>query len=594
MKARSFLIRPGGGTLSAAIAFLRAFLYYAGRKWIVASFFVAAGAFLESLGLFLLVPFLGVVFSNGAMPGKWQGALNAIFRAAGVESALGRLVILLAIFACLMIVRAVVISVRTVKLAELQTGFVVSEQKRMAALLAAARWEHLVGLRHARVTHVISGDMDRMGAAAHFLLQGITAGVMLLFQCILAFLLSPPVAAIAIALLIAGAFGIIPMLRRARQIGDYLTDAHLALLNTTAQFLGGLKLAISQNLQSRFVAEFGDTLHVLTQRQIDYVRQQTHTGLALSTVTSLVGGALVLIGFAFFHTEPAVLTTLLIVIIRMMGPAGQIQQGAQNLAYALPAYEKIKALEMELSSSGMAIMRAVADVPLPEGPIVFDNVSFAHVNEDSDGGGRGVSRLCLRIEPGEFLGIAGPSGAGKTTFADLLVGLVSPQTGSVTFGGMELTDELLPRLRSALSYVSQDPFLFHDTVRRNLDWGRQSMSDAEIWNALNAAGADVVVQGMEHGLDTVMGERGTLISGGERQRIALARAILRRPKLLVLDEATSAIDPDGEGIIIANLLKLRPRPTIVMIAHRAESLAHCDRVIRFENGHIVSAPEHGV
>lgn len=582
------------GTLSAAIAFLRAFISYAGSKWVVALFFVTAGAFLESLGLFLLVPLLAVVFSGDAAAGRWQGALNALFRAANVETPIGRLVVLLVIFGGLMIIRALVISMRTVKLAQLQTGFVVSEQKRMTAMLAAARWEQLVGLRHARVTHIVSGDMDQMGTAAHFLLQGITAATMLLFQCVLAFLLSPPIGGIAVVLLVIGALAIIPMLRRAREIGNYLTNAHLALLNTTAQFLGGLKLAISQNLQSRFVAEFGDTLNVLTRRQVDYIRQQTHSALALSTLTSLVGGALVLIGFTLFHTEPAVLTTLLIVIIRMMGPAAQIQQGVQNLAYALPAYEKIKDLETELSFSGRSRAHANTDASLPDGPIIFDNVSFAHQNQENDeGAARGISGVSLQIGAGEFLGIAGPSGAGKTTFADLLVGLIAPQSGAITIGDKPLNEDLLPCLRGVLSYVSQDPFLFHDTVRRNLDWAKESVSDGEIWDALKATGADAVVQRMENGLDTVVGERGALVSGGERQRIALARALLRRPKLLVLDEATSAIDPAGERAIMDNLLKLNPRPTIVIIAHRSESLELCDRVIHFENGHIVSSPEHG-
>ncbi len=583
---------PKSGTFAAVRAFLGAFVSYAGRQWIVASFFVLAGAFLESLGLFLLVPLLGVVFAGTGGGGRWRTQLNALFAMAGVESALGRLLILLAIFAGLMALRAIVISVRTVKLAQLQTGFVVSEQKRIAALLGAARWQQLVGLRHARVTHVISGDMNRMREAAYFLLQGVSAAVMLLFQWILTFVLSPPIAGIAMVLLVAGAFAIVPMLRRARAIGRYLMDANLALLDTTGQFLGGLKLAISQNLHKRFVAEFGDTLDVLTRRQIDYTRQQTHGALALSTLTSLVGGALVLIGFTLFHTDPAVLTALLIVIVRMMGPAAQIQQAVQNLAYALPAYEKIKALETELSFSARNDAPAAPVGALPDGPIVFKDVSFTH-RDAGDGAARGVWNLNLRIAPGEVLGIAGASGAGKTTFADLLVGLIAPQTGAITIGGEPLDDALLARLRANLAYVSQDPFLFHDTVRRNLDWARQSVSESEIRDALAATGADAVVARMEHGLDTVVGERGILISGGERQRIALARALLRKPKLLVLDEATSAIDPDGERAIIANLLKLAPRPTIVMIAHRAESLEHCSRVIRFENGHIVDTPGHG-
>jgi ABC-type multidrug transport system fused ATPase/permease subunit len=138
--------------------------------------------------------------------------------------------------------------------------------------------------------------------------------------------------------------------------------------------------------------------------------------------------------------------------------------------------------------------------------------------------------------------------------------------------------------RHAIAYVSQDAFLSHDTLRRNVCWMNPRASETDIWEALVCAGADALVRRMEAGLDTVVGERGTLVSGGERQRLALARAILRKPRVLVLDEATSAIDVAGEREIFARLRNLSPRPTIVVIAHRAESLALCDRQLRFEAG----------
>jgi ATP-binding cassette subfamily C protein len=147
----------------------------------------------------------------------------------------------------------------------------------------------------------------------------------------------------------------------------------------------------------------------------------------------------------------------------------------------------------------------------------------------------------------------------------------------------------MPRWRADLSYVSQDPFLFHDTIRRNLAWVSPQATEADMWTALGTAGADDIVRKMDGGLDAVAGERGTLLSGGERQRIALARALLRKPKLLVLDEATNAIDVAGELALLTRLLKAEPRITIVMIAHRAESLSLCDRVIQLESGSLTGA-----
>ena len=368
-----------------------------------------------------------------------------------------------------------------------------------------------------------------------------------------------------------------------------MTNANLLLLDATTQFLGGLKLAISQNLQASFSAEFRETLNALTRRQVDYVRQQTAARVALTTLTAIVGAGLVLAGFGLFHIQAPILITLLLIIGRMNGPVSQIQQGTQQLAHALPAYEEVRALERELTDIVPEQPRQAAEPHAPGGPVVFENVSFRHAARDADAhSSQGVQSINLVIAPGEFLGISGPSGAGKTTLADLLVGLFPPQEGRIRVGDTALDGAMLVSWRERLAYVSQDPFLFHDTVRQNLAWARPDASEREMWNALALSGADSLVCQMSDGLDTVVGERGTLISGGERQRIALARAILRRPHLLVLDEAMSAIDVSAERRILDQLRKIVPQPTIVMIAHRAESLAHCDRVLHMEAGRLTT------
>ncbi|MES2033616.1 MAG: ATP-binding cassette domain-containing protein, partial [Pseudomonadota bacterium] len=199
----------------------------------------------------------------------------------------------------------------------------------------------------------------------------------------------------------------------------------------------------------------------------------------------------------------------------------------------------------------------------------------------------GVSGLTLDLAVGETVGVAGASGAGKTTFADLLAGLVSPQSGRIAIGGQPLTDQTVTRWRDQVAYVSQDPVLFNDTVRHNLLWANPAATDAALTAAMAVAGADRVVARLPLGLDTIVGENGALISGGERQRLALARALLRAPSILILDEATSAIDIASEHDILIRLGALAPKPTIVLIAHRAESLALCDRVLTMANGRVV-------
>ena len=372
-----------------------------------------------------------------------------------------------------------------------------------------------------------------------------------------------------------------------------MTNSNLSLIHDITQFLGALKLAISQNLQESFTREFEATLGDMTAQQIRYVRQQTITGLAIATLSGLVGALAILLGIAAFDLSSPILITLLLILSRMSGPATQLQMNAQQFAHALPAYEKIRELESELASAEAVSTDTGSGIVVPNGPIVFKAVSFLHpAAASASGAAGGVRDLDLIIEGGSIVGIAGPSGAGKTTFADLLVGLYPPQRGDILVGGVTLRGPAVAAWRNSISYVAQDPFLFHDTIRRNLLWAKPDVEEATLWDVLRMAGAEEIVRKAGDGLDSVVGERGGLLSGGERQRLALARALLRRPHLLVLDEATSAIDTEGESVVLGQLLQLRPRPTIVIIAHRLESLRYCQRVLSFEAGRLVSDRTH--
>ena len=561
------------------------FVRIAGTRGVLATAYVFAGALLESIGISLLVPLLGLLFSVSGVPPWIEKGAAVAFAAFGAETRTARLLVLLGIFATLMIMRAIVISARDIAIFRLQLAFVETQQTRAAQGLALARWEVLAGLRHSRITHLMGGDIQRLGVGIHFVVRGCISAVVFLAQYALAFILAPALATVLTLLLIAGALGFGSMLASARSLGDYVADANLSLLNTTAQFLGGLKLAISQDLQTGFVNEIRQTLRHLADRQLRFVKQHVLTQSGLTALFGLAGAAAVLSGLLWFHVSPSVLVALLLVLTRMTAPVGQIQQAAQQFVHALAVYEKMRQLQGELAHTGREDAPQ-SDVPYPEGDIVFANVTYSHGRfgdrwaEGERGGG--VHALDLNIVEHEFLAVTGASGAGKTTFADLLAGLYAPQSGGIAIETQTLEGAVLKAWRRGLAYVSQDSYLFHDTIRRNLSWANPDARESDMWHVLAIAGAADLVWGMERGLDTVVGEGGALVSGGERQRIALARALLRHPKLLILDEATSALDSASERNILAKLRAIRPAPTIVLIAHRIDSLGVSDRVIRLE------------
>lgn len=564
--------------------FFRDFRAHAGGDGLKAAILIMLGAGLEGVGLVLLVPLLDLVV--GGDRGGWAAALagRLPWRSTG-DDPLARLLPLLACFALLVGLRAVVLWHRDVLLATLRIGFVEAQRTRLVARLVAAPWTRLSTLPHARVNHLLSSDIILTGACAHFMLQGATSLFLLLVQWGLACLFSAPLAAVTGVLLAVATLALLPQLARSRRLGREVADANLHLATSGAQFLGGLKLALSQNMQQRFADEFNGTLGRLMGRQVALTREQTKAQLAFTTLASLAGAAAIVVGVWALDVPPAVLIVFVLVLARMSAPAAQLQQGAQQFANFLPSYEKIRALEAELAGGAAPAAAEIADGGAFAGPqpIRFRQVSYRH-----PGGDRGVFGLDLTLEAGSFVGVTGASGAGKTTFADLLVGLTAPDTGTITVGDRALAGAARRQWAAAIAYAPQDTFLFHDSIRANLAWANPSASEADMCAALGLVGASALVDRLAQGLDTVVGAQGGLLSGGERQRLALARALMREPPLLVLDESTGAIDIVGERALLAGLATLPWRPTIVLIAHRRESLMLCDRVLEFAEGRVIA------
>src|SRR3569833_2006916 len=207
-----------------------------------------------------------------------------------------------------------------------------------------------------------------------------------------------------------------------------------------------------------------------------------------------------------------------------------------------------------------------------------EGVAYLH------GKGLGLRSASFTLAAGEWLGSGGPSGGGKTTLLDLLAALFVPQEGQVTGNGERLAGQNLERWRAGLAYVGQDGALFDDSIRGNLLADGAGAAEAALWSVLEMTALEDRVRGFPAGLDQRVGDRGSQLSGGERQRLAIARALLRHPSLLILDEATSALDRETEARVLGALRSLGPRPAVILAAHRASTLAHCDVQARVDKG----------
>jgi subfamily B ATP-binding cassette protein MsbA len=255
----------------------------------------------------------------------------------------------------------------------------------------------------------------------------------------------------------------------------------------------------------------------------------------------------------------------------------KIQQG-------LAALDRIEALINEPVT--------ITDPPNPvaigrlHGRIVFENVSFAYANEDV------LRDVNLTLEPGETYAIVGPSGAGKTTFVNLLPRFFDATAGRLTIDGFDVRDLRLADLRRNIGLVSQDPVMFSDTVYQNILLGKIGASRDEVAAAARKAHAHEFIEELEKGYDTVLGPSGSGLSGGQKQRIAIARAFLKDAPILILDEATSALDTQSERMIQLALEQLMAGRTVLIVAHRFSSIKHARHILVFERGEIVEQGSH--
>jgi len=345
------------------------------------------------------------------------------------------------------------------------------------------------------------------------------------------------------------------------------------------------------NLFFRFVDEF-KTVSLFQQRErtahSQSARVTQYLQIVLSALTFLVGGLLINGLMFHFWGQGAVSTGE---VVQVFSTSTNIMMLLFGLSSSIPALFG----SMGMAMQALTLLEAPQDVldsqeakPLvvTNGEIVFENVSFQY-------GQKGLfENKSIVIKGGEKVGVVGFTGAGKTTFVNLILRFYPLKSGKICIDGQDISEVTLESLRSQIALVPQDPILFHRTIKENIRYGRLDATDQEVEEASKAAHCDNFIERFSEGYETVVGERGTALSSGERQRIAIARAMLSKAPILILDEATSSQDSITEKYIQEGFEKLMQKRTAIVIAHRLSTLKKMDRIVVFEKGKIVEEGNH--
>jgi len=323
------------------------------------------------------------------------------------------------------------------------------------------------------------------------------------------------------------------------------------------------------------------------------------SGLAQALIYGL-GGYLALRG----DLEPGAVVTMALLLTRLYGPLTALATARLDVVTALVSFERV----FEVLDVEPLIVERPDPERVPDGPVSIeledvrfhypaaDQVSLASLEEvftlDERPSGEILRGISVRVEPGQLVALVGSSGAGKSTLASLVPRLYDVDAGAVRLGGVDVRDLSFDSIRETVGVVTQDGHLFHDTIRANLRYADPDATDDELWSALTNARLDHLVRSLPDDLDTVVGERGYRLSGGERQRLTIARLLLAKPRVVILDEATAHLDSRSEVAVQEALAAALAGRTALVIAHRLSTIRAADAILVLEDGRLVERGTH--
>lgn len=355
--------------------------------------------------------------------------------------------------------------------------------------------------------------------------------------------------------------------------------------STIVEYIGGIEVIKAFNQGKNSYAKFSGQV---TANAAYYYNWMKSCQLPMSLAKAVLPTTLITIlpvGWIFYDSGSLSMETFITTIILSLGIAGPLM-AAMNFADSLAKVGTIVASVDEILN-GEEQQHAREPVELKNRDISMEDVSFGYHE-----GKEILHNVDLKIRTGTMTAFVGPSGSGKSTIAKLIAGFWDVKKGRITMGGYDLKSIPLNQLYDQVAFVSQDNYLFDETIRENIRMGSPGATDQEVEEAAKASGCDDFIQSLENGYDTVVGGGGAHLSGGERQRIAIARAMLKNAPVVIFDEATAYIDPENEAVIQKAVAKLVRGKTVLVIAHRLSTIIDADQIVVVNNGRIEAKGTH--
>ena len=563
------------------------------RKMALLVFIMLIGAALETLGVAMIIPVINVVLEENAV--EKHKYLQVICRVFSIDNTRTLIIFVMTALVVVFAVKNIFLFFQQ----KIQLKFVFTNQfatsRRMMINFMQRPYEYYLNADTAVIQRNITSDVNNMYGLILSLLQLVSEGIV--FVCLVTISIikdvwmTITVSSLLVIVLLVIKCVIKPIMRRA---GEENQDYYSGLFKWIEQSVMGIKeikIAAKENYFINEYSKCGNGYVNAVQRYNLYnatprllIETVAMTGMILYMMLQLMRGVSVL------EIVPQI-GLLAVVATRLIPCANRINNHLTSIAYFEPFFmdvsdnlqEEIRDKSIDYNAETYQKKVEVKKLEIKD-KIELKNITYKYPNTDT----LIFNNANMEIPIGKSIGIVGTTGSGKTTVVDILLGLLRLQSGEILADGIDVMERYQEWLKN-IGYIPQMIFMIDSTIRKNVAFGYadEDIDDDKVWEALKEAQLDEFVRGLPDGLDTCIGERGIRISGGQRQRISIARALFEDPEVLILDEATSALDNETEAAIMESINRLQGRKTLIIIAHRLQTIEKCDIVYRVENGKVV-------
>lgn len=550
------------------------------------------GALLETVSISLVLPIATVLTNPQSVNG--DGIVGTLYRLLGCDSVQSFALLMLVGLLLAFVAKNSFLFIQT----KMQLDFVYNNQfetsRKMMINFMKRPYEYYLNAETAVIQRSITSDVNNMYAMVLSILQLMSEFVVCAFLGTY-LVMQDAVMCITIGgLLIVVLFTIKKVLKPIMvRAGKENQDFYAGLFKWINQAVTGIKEIKIANKESYFISEYAKCGNGYVQAVKRYSLYNTAPKLLIETICIAGFVVYMLTAFAMGRDSESIVVSIsafAVAALKLLPSANRINNQLTNIAYFEPFfYGASDNLQADISDKTIVYeadaytgKEVVEKLPVCQ-QILLKDVTYKYPNTEK----YIFDHMDMEIPIGQAVGIVGTSGSGKTTVVDIMLGLLEMEGGMITADGVDVnTRENYPRWLGNVGYIPQTIFMLDSDIRHNVAFGvpDEFIDDEKVWKALKEAQLDTFVRGLPGGLDTEIGERGIRLSGGQRQRIGIARALFDDPEVLILDEATSALDNDTEAAIMESINSLHGKKTLVIIAHRLQTIEKCDMVYRIEGG----------